>query len=137
MIFGLATSSKWTVWFKILVKFASILLVLGIRANFENSSTIFWRLSDEFADKRLKKTLLTFDKSEPAFSKELIVLKKLGASLLKIIDSKNYEETSTSLTVNDARLEFIKFCKDNSLKNLYNNWISFLNHENRNYWCLG
>ena len=53
---------------------------------------------------------------------------EVNKSLLKIIDSKNYEETSTSLTVNDARLEFKKFCKDNSLKDLYNNNTDLLNY---------
>ena len=53
---------------------------------------------------------------------------EVNKSLLKIIDSKNYEETSTSLTVNDARLEFKKFCKYNSLKDLYNNNTDLLNY---------
>ena len=53
---------------------------------------------------------------------------EVNKSLLKIVDSKNYEETSPSLTVNDARLEFKKFCKDNSLKDLYNNNTDLLNY---------
>ena len=53
---------------------------------------------------------------------------EVNKSLLKIIDSKNYEETSTSLTVNDARREFKKFCKDKSLKDLYSNNTDLLNY---------
>ena len=49
-------------------------------------------------------------------------------TLSKIVDSKSYDQSIESITVDQARLEFKDFCKDNNLENLYESDTDLLNY---------
>ena len=49
-------------------------------------------------------------------------------ALSKIVDSKSYDQSIESITVDQARLEFKDFCKENNLKNLYKSDTDLLNY---------
>ena len=49
-------------------------------------------------------------------------------ALSKIVDSKSYDQSVESITVDQARLEFKDFCKENNLKNLYKSDTDLLNY---------
>ena len=49
-------------------------------------------------------------------------------SLLKIVDSKPYDQNFESLKVDKARLNFKDFCKEKNLKKLYKNDTDLLNY---------
>ena len=52
---------------------------------------------------------------------------EINKDLLKKINSKNYHLNDKCVSVNEARLNFKKFCKDNELDNLYKNDTDLLN----------
>ena len=49
-------------------------------------------------------------------------------ALSKIVDSKSYDQSIESITVDQARLEFKDFCKENNLDNLYKSDTDLLNY---------
>ena len=49
-------------------------------------------------------------------------------ALAKIVDSKSHDQYVESITVDQARLEFKDFCKDNNLENLYESDTDLLNY---------
>ena len=52
----------------------------------------------------------------------------IDKALSKIVDSKSYDQSIESITVDQARLEFKDFCKENNLKNLYKSDTDLLNY---------
>ena len=52
---------------------------------------------------------------------------KISKDLLKIIDSKNYTSNDKCISVDEARTDFKKFCKDKKLDDLYKNDTDLLN----------
>ena len=49
-------------------------------------------------------------------------------ALLKIVDAKSHDQTIESKTVDQARLDFKDFCKENNLENLYKSDTDLLNY---------
>ena len=49
-------------------------------------------------------------------------------ALLKIVDAKSHDKTIESKTVDQARLDFKDFCKENNLENLYKSDTDLLNY---------
>ena len=52
----------------------------------------------------------------------------IDKALSKIVDSKSYDQSIESITVDQARLEFKDFCKENNLDNLYKSDTDLLNY---------